>query len=600
MTYKKRILLVNESSALATGFSVMARELLPRLVATGKFEIAELASYGKPNDPSILNFINGRWKYYFAWPKTREEEAEFNKISNHPRDRGQNINQFGAMHFDEVCADFKPDIIIDWRDNWMTTWQLRSPFRQFIKIIWMPTVDSLPLLEEWIEDNEKVDLCLGYSDFGVHQLKTQSPKIRVLPTPMRPGVDLKIFHPMDKTEVRDYFNLSKDIPIVGTVQRNQSRKLILDLIDSFSLMKTRYKGVPEVDKAVLLLHTSWPDNAYSYDYPRHIYRLSNYKWLPFYHENLKASILQTFQCHDCHNVFVGYAVSLYKQPVQGNQIFVPCAHCGKKTATCPTTGKGVTREQLAKIYNLIDIYVQASIAEGEGIPQIEAKACGVMTIGTDWSATAEKGRFPKEYVHLKDKKEEDYSLHWGGDIIKVKSLRHEPETGCFRAFIDHEDLTDKLHYYLTHSDIRQEMSKKARLSTELNYDWDKIAKEWERVLDLIKIKDRKHTWETPIVVKDLNTVQFKDVPANLTDEAFIDWLYLNVMKYNVVDPEGRKMWLSYFPQGATREAIFNQFVNIANQQIGSEQARQLVRAAVAAQNGEPFIDERKKSDEQWI
>lgn len=600
MSYKKRILFVGESSSLSTGFSTFYRELLPRLAATGKYELFELGAYARPDDPSVLGFVNGRWKYYFAWPMNQQEAAEFQKPSSHPRDRGQNINQFGALHFDGAIADCQADIVIDIRDNWHCTWELRSPFRPWLKILWQPTIDSPPLAEEWMEDNEKVDLCTTYSHFGIHQLKTQSPKVRVFPKPMWAGVDLKTFCPMDKGEVRDYFNLSKDISVIGTCQRNQSRKLLLDLIDSFAIMKNRYKGVPEVDKSVLLLHSSWPDNAYSYDYPRHIYRLSNHKWLPNYCHNLKASVLQTFQCHDCKNVFIGYAASLYQQPVQNNQIYVPCIHCGKKSATCPTTGKGVTREQLAKIYNLMDIYVQASIAEGQGMPQAEAKSCGVMTLGTDWSATAEQCRFPSEYIHLKDTKEEDYSVHWGGDIIKVKSLRHEPETGCFRAFIDHDDLAEKMHRYLTNHELRSEMGRKARECAERNYDWDKIAKEWERILDLIKIKDRSHTWDSPIVVKDLTSVKLTDVPANLSDDEFVDWLYLNVLKYNAVDPEGKKMWLSYFPQGATREVIFNQFLGIANQQISSEQARQMIRAQVAANKGEPFTDERKKNDDQWV
>ena len=50
---KKRILFIGEASFLNTGFSTYYRELLPRLAATGKYEIAELGSYAQQSDTRV-------------------------------------------------------------------------------------------------------------------------------------------------------------------------------------------------------------------------------------------------------------------------------------------------------------------------------------------------------------------------------------------------------------------------------------------------------------------------------------------------------------------------------------------------------------------
>lgn len=588
MIEKKRILFCGEASFLNTGFSNIYRSLLPRLVATNKYEIAEHGNYADSNHPDIQNFIAGRWKFYPGMPSNQTEAQEFNKFvqSPHPRDRGQNIAQFGAWNFDQVVADFQPDICIDIRDNWMWCWMLRSPFRSWMKMIMMPTVDSPQQAEEWIDDYEKVNMCLAYSDFGIHTLKSQSPKIKIFPEPMRPGVDLDIFKPSNKVALREKFNLGKDIPIIGLVQRNQSRKNILDVIDSFAMMKNKYRDDDLIQKSVLLIHSSWPDNMYSFDYPRHIKRINSSKWMQHYSPNIMYSILQTLICHNCNQSSVCFAVNLYGKPVQrfmvnGKQvagILMPCTYCGKNTATCSNTAIGHSREQLAEIYNLMDVLVQCSIAEGDGMPATESKACGVPVIVTDHSALIEKGRFPKEFVHLNGQ-EKTYTINKGGIIHKIAAHRHEPETGCLRAVPDVKDLAEKMRLLVTDTDLRSKMSKEARECAEENYDWNKLAKRWEYVLDNVKIIDRQKTWESPITPQI--TIAPHPVPENLSDEQYVHWLYLNVLKYPSVDPDGAKMWIDHLMRGISRQQIMDQFIMIGNQQSDSSKTRDMLRNKIA-------------------
>jgi hypothetical protein len=174
---KKRILFVGEASFLNTGFSTYYRELLPRLAACGKYEIAEFGSYAATSDPQVAGFIKKRWKFYGNNPENEAEQQVFNQ--GDPNQPGQNTNQFGKWKFESVLADFKPDIVVDIRDWWMLAYQERSPFRKYFKWLVMPTVDSIPQKEEWIQTYVNANYVMAYSDFGIDSLRRSTPKLEV-------------------------------------------------------------------------------------------------------------------------------------------------------------------------------------------------------------------------------------------------------------------------------------------------------------------------------------------------------------------------------------------------------------------------------------
>ena len=103
MDRKKRILLCCEASYLNTGYATYGREVMKRLYQSGKYELAEFASYGHNND-SRSNSIP--WKFYGNSPdenNAREVQEYHQKATN----------QFGEWKFESVLLDFKPDIVFD-------------------------------------------------------------------------------------------------------------------------------------------------------------------------------------------------------------------------------------------------------------------------------------------------------------------------------------------------------------------------------------------------------------------------------------------------------------------------------------------------------
>lgn len=931
---KKRILFCSEASFLNTGFSTYNRELLPRLVKTGKYEIGEMGSYARSDDPRIHEFIKGRWKFWGVEPMTQEEyNAHHNPANQSPRCPGQNTWQFGEGRFPEVCAEFKADIVVSNRDWWMDEFIERSPFRPYFKWLYQPTIDSEPQKEEWVATQATADMCLSYSDFGVHVMK-QYPGIKVYPKPVRPGVDLQAFRPMDKIELKkDWLGCKDDIKVILMVARNQSRKLYIDALDAFGLMKTRYKGNPAIDKAVFVIHAAWPDNAYSYDYPRHIHRMSTgYYGLQYYYDKMRNDVFQTLLCHECGHVSMTWAINLFGKQWEnrgrGQKIYVTCQKCGKQTATTPDTSTGYTREQLARLYNVADTFIQVSIAEGCfkpgtpvltesgwkniedithkdvvftsdgnfhkvhktmdtpisecvdirvdtsawnitcttnhpfltvvdpypnnktglrekiaqkkiekldfkyieggdlkqgdllvqsipqqeilpdygfeidedmawflglvaadghiyisnnssyvkittsinddvifdivnniakrfgkeakrrdykdraaydlmindkkfakllrpllytfdkikklpngaifwpknlqkqllsgllhgdgcdrgngvwrfsntsqyvaldldiilkrlqmyfnyhiydrptprkpmynfdinlsgirsstsslywknyifmkvksvdksdytknvinltvhddhtftipfatvhncGMPVQEAKACGVPCLVTDYSSIAEKGRFPSEYVHLKGLKPAEYTVNKGGIAVPVGRYYYEPETSCKRAHPDVSVLADQMYEILMNDQKREQLSREARECAEENYDWDKLAKEWEYVLDNVGIKDRSTTWNKPHEIQP--TADEIKIPDGLDDSALIDFLYIKILKYPRVDDAGKAQWMASLQAGQTRENIIKSFRAIANQQ--AEKNNQVSR----------LLAKKKESDDE--
>ena len=74
MNRKKRILLCCEATYLNTGYATYGREVMRRLFNTGKYDLAEFASYGDDTDPRVKEIP---WGFYGNLPDlTNKQEVE--------------------------------------------------------------------------------------------------------------------------------------------------------------------------------------------------------------------------------------------------------------------------------------------------------------------------------------------------------------------------------------------------------------------------------------------------------------------------------------------------------------------------------------------
>ena len=564
---KKRILFVTEFSELATGFSNIAKEVIKRLYNTGKYEIAELGTYIKPDDPRIASVP---WRVYPAMPADDDQRGQQEYNKRHQQwGRPQLLGQFGAAVYDNVLLDFKPDYVCSWMDPWMSTIHMDSPFRKYFKWIYMPCIDSTPQRQEWLQMYENADYLLGYSDFAINVMKEQSPRIRLagakklLPMPARPGVDMEVFYPMDKAEVRRKWGISDDIPIIGTVMRNQQRKLFCEILDSYAILRKKNPNNERIQKSVFLIHSSGYDAGQ--EYWTHIARIATLKYLKTHIPGFHKHVLHTYQCDACQKRCVGYAIWLLNAQFRNGRAYMKCPCCNQQALRTPNTNVGYTREEMAEVFNLMDLYVQASIAGADEMPISEAKACGVPVLVSANAAMLEKGTKPTDWEgNIMHKKADgtEYTMHKGGQSINIAYEFHEAATMQRRCYPSRKDMTQKMKNLITNPKKLERMGQDAVESIKDNCDYDITAKRWEYVIDNLPPHDRSQTWDKPL---DLSKVPSGEIQIpNLPDEEFVDWCYTDILKTQV-DAVGRQTWIESLQHDRSRKSIVEYFVQVAHQ-----------------------------------
>ena len=441
--------MVSEASFLSSGFGTYAKEILKRLHDTNKYTIAEFACYGKVNDPKDKDI---HWRYYAnAVGPEDPRSKEYNSSME---------NQFGRWRFERVLLDFKPDVVIDVRDYWMNSYQQFSPLRPYFHWILMPTVDSAPQQEEWIDTFLHADAIFTYSDFGRDTVKDQgNDKVKYVDT-ASPGVDLECFHPIqDRNQVKKLLGV-EDKFIIGSVMRNQKRKLVPELFAAFKqLLNETHESDPETAKKLYLyVHTSFPDAGWDIPQLLKEYEVGN-------------RVLFTYACKNCRF----YRPMLFQHPI------AHCPKCGNKSLQMPNVSNGLPSQDLNTVMNTFDLYVQYAICEGFGMPQVEAGAAGVPVMSVDYSAM-------NDVVH-KIK----------GYPIKVNQYFKEMETKAIRVYPDNDDFVRIVKEYLKLPDIlKQQKRHETRQLVEKYYNWDHIAKIWEKYLDNIDLVGIQGQWDKPL------------------------------------------------------------------------------------------------------
>jgi len=474
---KKRILFCTEATFLNTGYATYTREILNYLNSTGKYELAELAAYGKPDDPRAIGIP---WRFFGVAPADNAPDSENKKYSSVPS------FQFGEYRFEEVCLAFKPDIVCDIRDFWMVDFIERSPFRPFFKWCLMPTVDARPQARQWIATYNSADACLTYSDWAGEVLNKQSGKsinyLGSAPPSAHPA-----YQPItDKVQLKKSLGLDPNCKIIGTVMRNQRRKLYPDLFEAFRKFLLQ---VSNPEEYFLYCHTSYPDMGW--DIPE----LLNAN-------NLTSKVYFTYVCPETKKFFP----SLFRGAIAQSPF------TGKLNSMLSSVRLGLTYEQLAQIMNVFDLYTQYANCEGFGLPQVEAAACGVPVCGTDYSAM------------------ESVLRQLEGYPIKPKALYKELETGCLRAVPDNDEAVKVfLDFFKQPEAIRRKIGFNTRQKFLEHFQWDKSGKMWESYFDSVEMKPHSETWDSPARMRRPHPKPNPEELSKFTYQDVAHWLVQNVL-----------------------------------------------------------------------
>jgi glycosyltransferase involved in cell wall biosynthesis len=118
--------------------------------------------------------------------------------------------------------------------------------------------------------------------------------------------------------------------------------------------------------------------------------------------------------------------------------------------------------QLASLYRSASCFVSAGRGEGWDMPLIEAMACGLPTIATDWGAH-------REFVH----EGITYPLHVGGTIPAVAQCPYY--AGFSWADPDRDHLAELLRHVYEHREEAAERGRRAAAEVRAHYSWEVAA-----------------------------------------------------------------------------------------------------------------------------
>jgi glycosyltransferase involved in cell wall biosynthesis len=441
---KKRILMCAESSHIASGFGNYTKEILSRLYQTNKYEIAELSCYRTPEVVKVEP-----WRIYpVAVSKKHPLFKDYTASVS---------NEFGQWRFDYALLDWQPDIVIDIRDFWNFSYQEISPLREFYHWVVAPTYDSSPAKIGTMHTFKNVDTLLFHTEWAKNDISKYNFNnlFSMGHGVVSDAVDPNVFVPLstNKQDHKNKYGIDQDAFVVGSVMRNQRRKLIPDLFSVFAkLLK-----VNASKKIFLYLHTSYLEpNAW--DIPSLL--LEN---------QIINHVLFTYTCNKCGHV--------EPKTFKGNQ--TTCSKCHNQSSKIWNVSSGITTEKLVDIYNLFDVYVQYASCEGFGIPVAEAASCGIPVISIDHGAMGEVCK------------------NVGGRLIPPQRNFREVDLNADRTYPDNDMCVNIIQQYIDDPDNIKKDGANTRTKLLNSYSWDKTAKQFETLIDNIVLTGNQGKWNIP-------------------------------------------------------------------------------------------------------
>jgi glycosyltransferase involved in cell wall biosynthesis len=473
---KLRLMPISDSLWAPTGFGTNTKNVSALLTKDGHH-----IGYGGCQNPQHVPCD-------IYWPLGQEEE--YYTVENLPiMNPGQ--EKFGEKSFPTWIDNFKPHVVWTHLDFQMfqhvaaykspaqanvplvdsetgkqlNTKQQREMFKEIYRDMkrrskwkWAATIpfDGTPCVKSWQALLDEIDYKICMSRYGQIVAKDQftgCDDTYYIPH----GVDAKnTFKPILNPRYGEnkLVDLVGDAFVVGCVARNQHRKNIPQLIKGFKEFVDRNELTPKDVR--LILHMDWND-AMGWKFPAFAaqYGLEDYLLPPL------MGVLDL--------------------------------------------GQALTEEDMVHLYNCMDAFVLPTAGEGFGIPTIEAMACGVPPLVTNYTtaweiireddpSTADIPLYPLGGEPNNDEKENgrdkliEEDICEAGILLPYKDMwwdtpaRAAPQ----RAICSSVAIADGLDYLYHNPDKKLKMGKAARAKALKEYDWEPVGQRWI---------DMAHQWE---------------------------------------------------------------------------------------------------------
>lgn len=143
---------------------------------------------------------------------------------------------YGINRLESLLVNIKPDVVCILNDPWIVKEYLptiKKVQEQYpLKAVAYIPIDSPNVRKDFAEPLNKLDLVIGYNNFGVSEMKKAGLNVNTKIIPH--GVDTKSFFPLGISKARALAKIPEDWYIVGCVARNQERKRLDLMIQYFA------------------------------------------------------------------------------------------------------------------------------------------------------------------------------------------------------------------------------------------------------------------------------------------------------------------------------------------------------------------------------
>jgi glycosyltransferase involved in cell wall biosynthesis len=256
------------------------------------------------------------------------------------------IDGFGETVAVPDYIEFKADMLITNKEPWV----FQSIHRWAINFVPMAIIDHAPVSGQILSRLGTAFKVIAISRFGQRELKKAGFESVYIPL----GVRTDIYRPFDKAASKKAFFLSPDEFVVGIVAMNRSRKMIPQMLRGY---KRFLEQNPDV-KSHMMLWTNVLPSRPPTDTSQGVADVG---------VNLVTEI---------HELGLGDKVNWIKwddvEKMGGLPEFDP-------------TGS----QDMVRLYNSFDVNLLCSGGEGAGLPYLEANACGVPSLYTNYAAAPE-------------------------------------------------------------------------------------------------------------------------------------------------------------------------------------------------------------------
>ena len=254
---------------------------------------------------------------------------------------------FGESIAEQDYIDFKADILITNKEPWV----FQQIYRRAMNFVPMAIIDHAPVSGQLTARLSYAYKTIAISRFGQRELKKKGFDSVYIPL----GVRTDIFKPLpDKAECRKAWALDKDDFVIGVVCMNRARKMIPQMLRGF---KRFMELNPDIKTKLFLWTNVMPQRAPA-------------------DASMGVADVGVNLLPEIYDLGLGNHVNWVKwddiERMGGIPDFDPAG-----------------KWDMVRLYNSFDVLLGTTGGEGAGLPYLEANACGIPSIYTNYAAAPE-------------------------------------------------------------------------------------------------------------------------------------------------------------------------------------------------------------------